>query len=33
MIRHGESVGGRRYRGQLDDPLRDKGWRQMCSVS
>ncbi len=29
MIRHGEPVGGRRYRGQIDDPLSDKGWAQM----
>lgn len=29
MLRHGEPVGGRRYRGQTDDPLSDKGWRQM----
>ncbi|MEJ2344330.1 MAG: alpha-ribazole phosphatase family protein [Gammaproteobacteria bacterium] len=29
LIRHGEPVGGRKYRGQLDDPLSDKGWRQM----
>jgi len=29
LIRHGEPVGGRRYRGQVDDPLSDKGWRQM----
>ena len=29
MIRHGEPVGGRRYRGQIDDPLSDKGWQQM----
>lgn len=29
MIRHGEPEGGRRYRGQLDDPLSEKGWRQM----
>jgi len=29
LMRHGEPVGGRRYRGQLDDPLSDKGWRQM----
>jgi len=29
MIRHGEPVGGRRYRGQIDDPLSEKGWRQM----
>lgn len=29
MIRHGEPVGGRKYRGQIDDPLSDKGWTQM----
>ncbi len=29
MIRHGEPVGGNRYRGQLDDPLSEKGWQQM----
>lgn len=29
LIRHGEPVGGRRYRGQVDDPLSDKGWAQM----
>lgn len=29
LIRHGEPVGGRKYRGQLDDPLSEKGWRQM----
>lgn len=29
LIRHGEPVGGRKYRGQLDDPLSDEGWRQM----
>lgn len=29
LIRHGEPVGGSRYRGQLDDPLSEKGWRQM----
>jgi len=29
LIRHGEPVGGRRYRGQLDDPLSEKGWQQM----
>ena len=29
LIRHGEPVGGRRYRGQIDDPLSEKGWRQM----
>lgn len=29
MIRHGEPVGGHKYRGQLDDPLSEKGWQQM----
>lgn len=29
LIRHGEPVGGRRYRGQLDDPLSELGWAQM----
>jgi len=29
LIRHGEPVGGRKYRGQQDDPLSDKGWQQM----
>ncbi len=29
MMRHGEPVGGRKYRGQIDDPLSEKGWAQM----
>lgn len=29
LMRHGEPVGGRRYRGQIDDPLSEKGWEQM----
>jgi alpha-ribazole phosphatase/probable phosphoglycerate mutase len=30
VIRHGEPVGGRRYRGySVDDPLTEKGWKQM----
>ncbi len=29
LIRHGEPVGGRKYRGKLDDPLSEKGWQQM----
>jgi len=30
VIRHGEPVGGRRYRGySIDDPLTEKGWAQM----
>ncbi len=32
LIRHGEPVGGHRYRGQTDDPLSEKGWRQMWSA-
>ncbi|MBL1260552.1 MAG: alpha-ribazole phosphatase family protein [Thiotrichaceae bacterium] len=28
-MRHGEPLGGSRYRGQIDDPLSDKGWQQM----
>jgi len=30
LLRHGEPVGGLRYRGNgVDDPLSDRGWRQM----
>ena len=29
FLRHGEPVGGRKYRGQIDDPLSEKGWNQM----
>jgi len=29
LMRHGEPVGGRKYRGQLDDPLSEKGWQEM----
>jgi probable phosphoglycerate mutase len=30
LLRHGEPVGGSRYRGHtIDDPLSDLGWRQM----
>lgn len=29
LMRHGEPVGGRKYRGQIDDPLSEKGWEQM----
>ena len=33
IIRHGEPVGGRRYRGySIDDPLTEKGWAQMRSA-
>jgi alpha-ribazole phosphatase/probable phosphoglycerate mutase len=33
LLRHGEPVGGRRYRGQIDDPLSEKGWRQMRAAT
>jgi broad specificity phosphatase PhoE len=29
LLRHGEPIGGARYRGQLDDALSEKGWQQM----
>ncbi|MGB0722388.1 MAG: histidine phosphatase family protein [Gammaproteobacteria bacterium] len=29
LIRHGSPVGGRKYRGQIDDPLSELGWAQM----
>jgi alpha-ribazole phosphatase len=29
LLRHGEPLGGSRYRGQLDDALSEKGWQQM----
>lgn len=29
LLRHGEPLGGTRYRGQRDDPLSENGWRQM----
>lgn len=33
FLRHGEPVGGSsRFRGQIDDPLSDKGWAQMRSA-
>ena len=32
LIRHGQPVGGRRYRGQIDDPLSERGWEQMWSA-
>jgi alpha-ribazole phosphatase/probable phosphoglycerate mutase len=32
LLRHGEPVGGRRYRGQIDDPLSEKGWAQMYAA-
>ncbi len=32
LMRHGEPVGGRRYRGHTDDPLSEKGWNQMWTA-
>ncbi|MCG6934902.1 MAG: histidine phosphatase family protein [Proteobacteria bacterium] len=32
LLRHGEPVGGRKYRGQVDDPLSEKGWTQMWAA-
>lgn len=32
LIRHGEPEGGRKYRGQSDDPLNERGWQQMGSA-
>ena len=29
FLRHGEPEGGRRYRGQIDDPLSENGWAEM----
>jgi alpha-ribazole phosphatase/probable phosphoglycerate mutase len=32
LLRHGEPVGGKRYRGHQDDPLSETGWKQMEHV-
>lgn len=32
LIRHGEPVGGRKYRGQSDDALSESGWNQMWAA-
>ena len=29
LMRHGEPLGGKKYRGQIDDPLSELGWQQM----
>lgn len=29
LLRHGEPLGGRKFRGTQDDPLSETGWRQM----
>ena len=33
LLRHGEPVGGRIYRGNQDDPLTNKGWQQMLDTT
>jgi alpha-ribazole phosphatase len=33
FLRHGEPVGGKKYRGQTDDPLSEKGWTQMRAAT
>jgi alpha-ribazole phosphatase/probable phosphoglycerate mutase len=33
LIRHGEPVGGRMYRGQTDHPLSERGWAQMRAAT
>ncbi len=32
LLRHGEAVGGARYRGSRDDPLTARGWEQMWAA-
>lgn len=33
LLRHGDVVGGKKYRGQLDDPLSELGWKQLRSAT
>ena len=33
LLRHGDVEGGRKYRGQLDDPLSQLGWEQLRSAT
>ena len=33
LLRHGDVEGGRKYRGQLNDPLSDLGWKQLRSAT
>jgi len=33
ILRHGVPVGGRRYRGQIDDPLSETGWQEMRAAT
>jgi alpha-ribazole phosphatase len=32
LLRHGETWGGSRFRGRLDDPLSQRGWEQMWAA-
>lgn len=32
LIRHGEPIGGKKYRGQTDDALSEVGWQQMAEM-
>lgn len=32
VLRHGEPVGGRMYRGHIDHPLSEKGWAEMWTA-
>jgi len=33
LLRHGDVQGGRKYRGQLDDPLSELGWKQLRATT
>lgn len=33
LLRHGEPVGGRMYRGGIDHPLSERGWQQMRNAT
>lgn len=33
LLRHGDVEGGRKYRGQLDDPLSELGWQQLRATT
>lgn len=33
LMRHGEPVGGRMYRGAIDHPLSERGWQQMRAAT
>lgn len=33
LLRHGDVEGGRKYRGQLDDPLSELGWKQLRATT